>query len=302
MKNCLCYTDRMIVIRIIFILIFLAVLVYLYAIMPRTTRRQDMMHYAHMPFAHRGLHGKGIPENSMPAFKAAAEQGFPIELDLHLTKDKRIIVFHDDTLTRMCGIDRAPEELTYSQIKLLKLKDSEEHIPLFRDVLIEIAGRVPIMIELKIGGRDMELCERVQHLLKNYKGVYLIQSFNTFALQWYKENAPQILRGQLSYDLKTKRALLPSVARNAVRFLACNIYGRPDFVSYGFRNRHNVALAIVHFVFRCPVALWTIRNKYDFQQAHRFFDIVIFEGFIPERELMPEPFNLKEWLKKKRKS
>lgn len=292
----------MIVIRIILILLFLAVLAYLFALMPRTTRRQDMLHYAGMPFAHRGLHSRGVPENSMPAFLAAAEHGFPIELDVHLTKDKRIIVFHDDTLLRMCGIDRAPEDLTYSQIRLLKLRDTDEHIPLFRDVLMQIAGRVPIMIELKIRGRDMELCERVEHLMKNYRGVYLIQSFNTFALKWYRENSPQILRGQLSYDLRTKKGLIPDSARLAVRFLACNFYGRPDFISYGYRNRRNVALTIAHFIFRCPVALWTIRNKRDFRQAHLFYDIAIFEGFIPERELQSEKFNFLSWLKEKRKS
>lgn len=286
----------MLVIRIIFILIFIAALVYLFTILPRTSRRQDMLHYAGMPFAHRGLHNKQIPENSMPAFIAAAERGFPIELDVHLTKDKRIIVFHDDSLIRMCGIDRAPEELTYSQIKQLKLKDSEERIPLFRDVLLEINGKVPIMIELKIRERDnMDLCVRVQHLLRNYKGIYLVQSFNTFALKWYKENAPQVLRGQLSYDLKTKKALIPAAARNAVRFLMCNVYSRPDFISYGYRNRHNFALAIIHFVFRCPVALWTIRNKYDYKQANRFYDIVIFEGFIPERELQSEKGGFFKW-------
>ncbi len=285
----------MIVLRIFFILVFLVILFFLFSILPRSTRRRDMLHYKGLGFAHRGLHSVYAPENSLPAFDAAVKAGIPIELDLHLTKDKRIIVFHDDNLKRMCGVDRAPEELTYSQIKLLTLEETDEPIPLFRDVLMLVAGKVPLMIELKIKGRDMELCRRADHMLRDYKGVYLIQSFNTLALQWYKKNAPQILRGQLSYDLKTKQNVLPTSLRLVTRFLVCNLYGRPDFISYRFLNRRNFALALVHFVFRCPVALWTIRNQRDYTQGMQFFDIMIFEGFIPEKEIKTHQTGFMKW-------
>ena len=286
----------MIVIRIIFILLFLAIAAYVLSLMPRGSRRRDMEHYKGMVFAHRGLHTREKPENSMAAFEAAVKRGVGIELDIHLTKDKKVIVFHDDNLRRMCGVDGRPEDITWLQLKKLPLGHSEAHIPLFKDVLMMVNGRVPLLIEIKIPDRDTELCRRVFHLLSGYHGPYMVQSFNSFALQWFKKNAPTVLRGQLSSDLHSLKKNYSTSVYLALRFLLCNAYSRPDFISYRFFNRNNISLLIVHYIFRCPVALWTIRNQNDYVLAKQHFDMFITEGFIPKETKVLKATGRKKWL------
>ena len=103
------------------------------------------------PFAHRGYFNKedGIPENSIPAFERAVKSGFGIELDVHILKDGAIVVFHDDSLNRMTGVNKNLKDLTYDEIKDLKLNGTSFGIPLFIDVLKIVDGKVPILIELK---------------------------------------------------------------------------------------------------------------------------------------------------------
>ncbi len=286
----------MIVIRIIFILLFMAVAAYIISLMPRSSRRRDMQHYKGLAFAHRGLHTRTIPENSMPAFKAAVDRNIPIELDIHLTKDKKIVVFHDDNLRRMCSLDCAPEEITWLQMKKLTLGNSSEHIPLFKDVLQMVDGRVPILVEIKLPNRDTDLCRRAHHLLQTYHGPYMVQSFNSYALKWFRDNAPTVLRGQLSYDLHNKKDLYPKTVYLGLRFLICNALSRPDFISYRFFNRKNISLSIVHYIFRCPVALWTIRNQGDYNEGRRHFDMMIFEGFIPKEARQIKATGNRKWL------
>lgn len=106
----------------------------------------------HHLFAHRGFFtpDQRIPENSMPAFLAAAENGYGIEMDIQLTKDNQVVVFHDHTLTRMCGIDLPVRELTYEELQKFPLAGTQERIPLFKDVLKAVHGRVPLLVEIKL--------------------------------------------------------------------------------------------------------------------------------------------------------
>ena len=137
----------------IWLIITIAViLLYLFALAPRLSRRDAMRAFSGTMFAHRGYHCKerGIPENSMKAFRAAIARGYGIELDLHLTKDGRLAVFHDDTLERMCKRTETVEELTSLELSSCTLLDTDETIPMFEDVLTLVRGRVPLLIELKI--------------------------------------------------------------------------------------------------------------------------------------------------------
>ncbi|MBQ4362144.1 MAG: glycerophosphodiester phosphodiesterase [Lachnospiraceae bacterium] len=286
----------MIILRILATILVLAGAFYLFSLFPRGSRRADMLSFQGLAFAHRGLHGGPVPENSMPAFAAAVRRELPIELDIHLTRDKKIIVFHDDNMMRLCGVNYAPEDLTWAQIRQLKLAGTNYGVPLFRDVLMMVDGRVPLMIEIKLPDQDTDLCRRVYHLLRNYHGIYMIQSFNTFVLQWFKKNAPHILRGQLSYDLSKKKNDLPAATYIALRFLMCNLIGRPDFISYRFQNRKNISLIIIHYVFRCPTALWTIRNQSDYVESTKHHDMVIFEGFLPAPVLKEPKRGFFKWV------
>ena len=91
---------------------------YLWAIRPNTARKETCLAFSRWDFAHRGLWNmeRGIPENSLPAFKKAVDHGFAIELDVHLTSDGQIVVFHDDTLKRMCQLDQSVESMTYDEL------------------------------------------------------------------------------------------------------------------------------------------------------------------------------------------
>lgn len=129
--------------------------------------------------AHRGMHNmkKGIPENSIKAFEESIKNNYIIELDLHILKDKSVVVFHDDNLKRMTGVDKQLADTTYEEIKNLKLQDTNNYIPLFEDVLKVISGKVPIVIELKYDTKVGLLESETMNILKNYKGKYVIKSF-----------------------------------------------------------------------------------------------------------------------------
>ena len=125
---------------------------YFYCIMPRLSRKKEAQAFLHHLFAHRGLFAKdqSIPENSMAAFSNAVAHGYGIELDIQLTKDKQLVVFHDHTLTRMCGIDLPVCEMTYEELRKYTLLDTDERIPLFKDVLDLVNGKVPLLVEIKL--------------------------------------------------------------------------------------------------------------------------------------------------------
>ncbi len=134
------------------------------------------------PTAHRGLHhGKDIPENSLTAFYLAIKNNYPIELDVHLTKDKKLVVFHDDNLFRVTGKNADIRDSMYDDIKDLKLYDSDETIPLFSEVLKLVDGKVPLLIEIK-QQKQKGIEKAVLDELKNYSGEFAIQSFDPFVL------------------------------------------------------------------------------------------------------------------------
>lgn len=176
---------------------------YFYMIFPGMERKREIWKFRGTQWAHRGLHDKksGIPENSMAAFREAIRANKGIELDVHLTKDKKIAVFHDDSLKRMCKVSGTIEEKTWEELKNLRLLETAEPIPLLEDVLHLVQGKVPILIEVKLLTEDMEICRCLAKTMEDYKGTFLVQSFNSLVLQWMRKNQKQILRGQLSSDL-----------------------------------------------------------------------------------------------------
>lgn len=263
---------------LLFILIVIGIL-YLYMIFPRISRRHDMSCYHHVSFAHRGYHcaEKGIPENSMKAFRAALARGYGIEIDLHLTRDGRLAVFHDHTLQRMCGRPGIIEELTYEELKSCRLSGTAETIPLFTEILSLVKGRVPLLIELKIPDSPDQICEETLRLLKDYNGAYLIQSFNTMGLLWFRRHAPQVLRGQLSSNLIRDDEQHSFFLRFAVRYLLSDVLGRPDFISYNMKDLPVTSVWILQHVFRTPIAVWTLRSADELKQGRLHYDMLIFE-------------------------
>lgn len=255
---------------------------YLYMICPNLSRRHQLLRYRHHEFAHRGYFSnqKLIPENSMPAFREAVKHGYGIELDVHLTKDHRVVVFHDDTLTRMCRSDHTIEEMTYDELQAYRLLNTPEKIPLLSDVLFYVNGRVPILLEIKMPAAGTDICRYTYELLKQYKGPYLVQSFNTLAVRWFSINAPHVFRGQLSSNLMKKEYQKVMFFAFLVRFLLTNWYCKPDFISYKLKDADNLSLFLMKHLYKVPVAVWTLRTKKAYETGKTNFDMVIFEKFL----------------------
>lgn len=256
---------------------------YLLLIMPGMSRRQALAPFFRLNFAHRGLHdiSRGIPENSMLSFREAVRHNFAIELDIHLTNDNKVVVFHDESLKRICHLDETVENSSYESLRQLYLSGTSERIPLLSEVLDYVDGRVPLLIELKLPSRDTRLCRYALELLENYKGPFLVQSFNSLGIRWFQKNAPQILRGQLSSALTRTNPENPFPARFCVEHLLTNIFCRPDFISYKLADADNLSIFLNRHLYRVPVAVWTLRDTQSYQKARKHYDMYIFESFFP---------------------
>ena len=237
-------------------------------------------------FAHRGLHNgaQGVPENSMTAFRRAVEQGFGAELDVHLMADGELAVVHDSSLKRMCGADVYIEDLTAADLKRYPLMGTEEHIPLFRDVLALFEGRTPLIIELKAErGNACALTDAVMAALEGWNGTYCVESFHPAVLLRLKEQYPHVLRGQLSQnffrDGEVTGLSLP--ARFALTNLLTTSLTRPDFIAYNWKDRRNVSLRLMKALYGVHEVDWTVRDRETMDGLDRAGVTSIFEGFIP---------------------
>ena len=180
------------------ILLIIFVLLYVLAIRCRAGH-PDLKDLQGWSYAHRGLHGSGLPENSMAAFRAALDGGYGIEFDLHLLKDGNLAVMHDSLLKRTTGGSGRIEDLTTEDLKNYHLEGTEETIPTFRELLDLYAGKAPPIVELKpVGGNHAALCEAACNMLSGYEGVYCMESFDPRCGYWLRKKGPDIIRGQLS--------------------------------------------------------------------------------------------------------
>lgn len=277
-------TMMMNIIAIFFIVWITSMLLYMLMIMPRIIRKANRKPFLGVWYAHRGLHNNqtDAPENSMKAFKAAIEAGYGMELDVQLSKDKIPVVFHDFTLKRMCGIEGKVCDFTYQELKEMPLLNTQERIPSFEEFLALVDGRVPLIIELKMEFNEVELCEKVNQLLKDYQGVYCIESFNPIAIFWYRRNNKKIMRGQLSDSFhKEQKGLHKSVVYLALENLLFNFITKPDFVAYNHKFYRNRARCICRYFYGGLAVAWTIKSQEELEERKEDFDIFIFENFLP---------------------
>lgn len=227
--------------------------------------------------AHRGLHNDNLPENSLGAFENAVKNNYAIELDVRMIADGTLIVFHDDDLKRVCGMDRYTNSLTIDELKNCKLSNSEYTIPTFDEVLKLVKGKVPLLIEIKQDGKVGELENKVYERLKEYKGEYAIESFNPFSLEWFKNNASHIYRGQLSSFFKGVK--LSFAKKYFLKTLKVDKISKPHFIAYDINNLPNKYVRKYKHV---PLLAWTIKSQQQYIKAVQVSDNVIFEGFEPK--------------------
>ncbi|MFA7076080.1 MAG: glycerophosphodiester phosphodiesterase family protein [Candidatus Izemoplasmatales bacterium] len=232
--------------------------------------------------AHRGFHSldKSIPENSLLAFKKAIDYGYAIELDIHILKDGNVVVFHDNDLKRICKKDWFINEVTYDQIKDLHLLNTNEKIPLLTDVLSLVDGKVPLMIEFKPRGDYTSLCEAFMVLIKGYNGPYAIQSFNPKIVNWFRKNAPEIVRGQLA-EYFTNDETLSKFNKFILKRMWLNYITKPDFINYGLKYLPN-KYAKKAFDAGLTVIGYTSRNQLEFDMVKKYYHNSVFEFFRPD--------------------
>ncbi len=234
-------------------------------------------------YAHRGLHDDILPENSMAAFKAALENGYGIELDIHLLKDGNLAVIHDSRLKRTTGAEGEIEDLTTEQLTDYRLEETGETIPEFRQVLELFDGKAPMIIELKAaGGNHDRLCQAACAMLEGYEGPYCMESFDPRCVFWLKKNRPDIIRGQLTEDyFATGESRLNWLLKFALKHQMLNFLTRPDFVAYRFADRKTIGNTFARKFWGIRGVTWTLKNREDYDTAVSEGWLPIFEGFRP---------------------
>ena len=265
---------------IIFLLIIIGSVVYVFLIMPRAVEGADMDMLS-CDFAHRGLWSEKYPENSLPAFELAARAGYGIELDIQLSKDKKVVVFHDTTLKRMCGVDRKVCDLTLAELKKLTLAKTEYRIPTLSEVFDLIDGRVPLLVELKGEDMDTTLCGVSAKLLDEYRGVFCVESFNPIMLSWFKSYRPRYARGQLVTNLMKEKRNGSKLLSFCLSHMLFNFLSRPDFVAIDKKYQGKIGFKICTGLFRAKAFVWTVRTQQEYTDAHRSGKHTIFEKIKP---------------------
>lgn len=285
---------------------------YLVMIMPRMIGRPDRRSHLGILYAHRGLfdNSSDAPENSMAAFKKAVDAGYGIECDVQLTRDKIPVIFHDFTLKRVARFDEGEElgdswtagkgivpernadgtiavpgkvcDYTFDELQKLHLLNSGEKIPKFEDFLKLVDGRVPLIVELKIERYDLSVCPMVSDMLRNYKGVYCMESFNPLGVRWFKKNDPRVLRGQLSDEFHKDN---PKEFGRGLYFVLTHLFfnflTKPDFIAFNHKYPKSFSMWVDRHLFKCTTAAWTIKSQEELDRARDNFDIFIFDSFVP---------------------
>lgn len=263
---------------VILIILLIIAAIYIFLIKPGNRAISET---ASRDYAHRGLHADA-PENSLAAFEAAAKAGYGIELDVQLSKDDEVYVFHDYSLERMTGCKAKLSELTSDELDSLRLDCGEERIPRLSQVLELVGGRVPLLVELKGESTDASLCPKADELLAAYSGEYIVESFNPMLLYWYRRHRPEIRRGQLYTNVVKAKGFSP--LNLLLTLMAFNFLAKPDFIAYDKKRPNALPVLLTTRLFRCRSFVWTVQSADEYEKySEKGSALAIFESFLPEK-------------------
>ena len=261
-------------------------LAYGWAIHPNLPKR-DITPLMGVDYAHRGYWNtndpgeENRPENSLAGFKAAVEHGYGIELDVHRTRDGALVVHHDDSLKRLTGKDIRIAKSTLKEVRACKLPNGEP-VPTFDEVLKTVAGRVPLVVEVKTEDKNHDLLSRaVYDRMKRYDGPWCLESFDPLAVKWFRINAPEVIRGQLAFDSAGKGKDFHEFMRNlGIASMLQNFAARPDFIAFSASSVkwHSLPIHLLRLMKPWFVA-WTVRSQEDMDKYRKQWDLQIFEKF-----------------------
>lgn len=239
------------------------------------------------PVAHRGLHdaARGIIENMPGAAKAAIAGNFAIECDIQLTRDGEAMVHHDDELGRLTEGSGALRDKTAAELKAVPFKGTDERMMSLTDLCSLVAGRVPLVIEVKSHfDGDRRLVTRMAEVLSSYEGPAVGMSFDPDQVLALRELMPKRPRGivaQRHYSAEGWPDASPAQRRDMTH-LRHFFRTKPDFIAYWVNELPSPAPWIAHNLFGCPLLTWTVRTPSQRARAARHADQMIFEGFVPE--------------------
>ena len=226
-------------------------------------------------YAHRGLHRVGLPENSPAAFAAAIERGMGIECDIQRSRDGQAMVFHDATLDRLTAEQGSVAERNAEELGRIQLTGGTDTIPTLRQLLNQVAGRVPLLIEIKSPkgshGRISALCLAVRRVLEGYQGSHAIMSFDPRIVGWFARHSPLTVRGLVVTEEDDKA--LPGMVRRRLALW----HARPDFLAYDIRDLPS-RFAAGQRRRGLPVLTWTVRTAEYRERAAAHADAPIAEG------------------------
>jgi len=234
----------------------------------------DLSWLTAQPIAHRGYHdlNKQCWENTLSAFAAAVERGFAIECDVHLSADRVPVVIHDDNFRRLADRDGFVWQRTAAEIGAMKVGGTADHFPTLKETLDFVAGRVPLVVEVKgTPGHDDGLVESVGRLLEAYDGKVAIMSFDHWLIRDFARYAPKIPAGLTAYGKDNQ------LIEAHFSMLAHQI----DFTSYAAGDLPNPFVSFVREKLKMPVITWTIRDQPAIDLTFRYADQMTFEGFDP---------------------
>ena len=230
------------------------------------------------PFAHRGLHGADLPENSLAAFEAAVDAGLPLELDVHASLDAEAVVFHDESLLRMTGTKGDVRAWPWHRLRGLSLGGTTERVPSLAEVLRMVGGRVPVVVEVKNSGPVGVIERAVVRVLDRYAGAVAVQSFNPLSMAWFRRERPEIPRGLLAGDmLQTDFGLAKRVL---LRRMLLAPHVRPAYVGYDLQALPEPSASLLRR-FGVPLLAWTVRTREEQTRALQLADNYIFEFVEP---------------------
>lgn len=237
-----------------------------------------------LPISHRGLHdGEMIPENSLAAFQNAVEHNFAIELDVQITKDGHAVVFHDTDLERMTGKEGRIQDLNWSDIKHLTLLNTNQKIPLLAQTLEVVSGKVPMLIEIKSSDKENSkvVAEKIYEQVEDYKGSFAIISFNPGVLEWFRKNAPDIYRGQISGAYHTQEEIQNAAGKaTAYRNYLANWRSQPEFIVHDQMDMNRFPISFLK-KFKTLV-IYGVSSKTHLKTGRSYADNIIFENLKDE--------------------
>ena len=230
--------------------------------------------YSH-DFAHRGLWGGPVPENSLAAARAAIAGGFGIECDVRLSRDGTVMVFHDAATGQLTGHPGRIASMATHDIASLRLGGGEERVPTLAQLIGLIAGRVPLLIEIKTDtlAQTAPLCLAVRRVLEGYRGPVAVMGFNPEVSRWFFNHAPRIVRGLVMTEHRESRG---RAIRDAITRRLAVRRARPDFLAYDVRFLPSSLPAALRTK-GLPVVSWTVRSEADRATVSAYADRPIFE-------------------------